>query len=213
MGTDLLLLLGGSILLGHSYGAAFARAQKAGDYPRALHALQLAHRLDPIETDWALLQAQLWKTRDPDRAARLLDQVLRRRPGSYRALIERARLGLLHPKLRPGGKAASERLLRLDPKQPMALLLASEYRFLEGQLKQGLDLLERLHDPAAIANKRKQVLALANRASLAQKIPLMRLAVELKQLGRKLFPADPRFGAGPGTPGTREKPSGKKKNK
>ena len=209
----LLLLCGSSILLGHSYGAAFARAQKAREYPRALHALQLAHRLDPIETDWPLLEAQLWKTRDPARAARLLDQVLRRRPGSYRALIERARLGLPHPKLRPGGKAASDRLLRLDPKHPMALLLASEYRFLDGQLKEGLDLLQRLHDPAAIDTKRKQVLALANRASLAQKIPLMRLAVELKQLGRKLFPADPRFGARAGTPGAKDNRPKKEQNK
>ncbi len=193
-----LLLLGTSILLGHSYGAGFARAQKAGNRERATTEIERAHRVDPLETDWALLEAQMLKTQEPTRAAALLDEVLARRPGSYRALIERAKLGLKHPLLRKGGRTASERLLRLDPRHPMALLLASEYRFLEGSLDQGLALLERLADPDAIARKRNQVSALAKSAPLAQKIPLMRLAVELKNLGRKLFPADQRFAGSKG---------------
>jgi O-antigen ligase len=203
----LLLLLGTSIVLGHSHGAGFVRAQKAHKADLALRQIERAHRFDPIETDWALLLAQVLKTREPNRAADLLDGILARRPGSYRALIERAKLGLTQPLLREGGRAASGRLLQIDSAHPMALLLASEYRFLDGRLKEGLDLLEELADAGAIANKQKQVAALAKRASLAQKIPMMRLVVELGKLGRKLFPADPRFA---GSQGLQEKP--KKEN-
>ncbi len=193
IGSLSLILMGMSIVFGHSFGAAFVRAQKAGLGQEAYTAIDRARRIDPFATDWALLEAQMLKTREPARATALLDLVLHRRPGSYRALIERAKMGLRDPLFQTGGRQASQTLLRLDPSHPMALLLASEYRFLDGKLSQGLSLLERLADPVAIDKKRTQILALAKRAPLAQKIPLMRLAVELRRLGRKLFPADSRF--------------------
>ncbi|GEM_PF-2672869 len=209
----LLLLPGASILSGHVFGASFLRAQdrakraaKAGGalesrelLKKARRAISEAVRLDPLETDWRLLRAQRLRIDRPEGKASLraaaadLEAVLARRPGSYLALLEMARLGLESTALRDRGRKAGERLLRLDPGHPAALQFAVEYAFLDGRFEEALAALERARDKTLCLAHYRQVGAMAARARGARRARLLRLRLELGRLGRKLFPNEDAF--------------------
>ncbi|MFQ5506727.1 MAG: O-antigen ligase family protein, partial [Planctomycetota bacterium] len=130
----LLCLLGVPALLGESHGARFLRAQQKRDLPGVLEALDRAVLLDPFETRWRVLRAQIRRKNraaiqdsNLEELAEELEEVLERRPNDVDALAELAWLGLDRAELRPRGSRALGRLLAIYPSHRAALELRRDY--------------------------------------------------------------------------------------
>lgn len=197
-----LALAGASLLAGEWHGARFFRAKLAKDPVAGLAAIDRAVQLDPLESDWHLLRAQVHHKLGSKVPAQYLEgtladlnAVLDRRPFEYKALVDVAYLGLVHPQVTVGDRRLAEAgfrcvqvLLQLDPAHPQGLWLASEYAFTQGKIADALDFMRRLRSEAWIEKKKKQIAGYRKRAtSQAKKLQYARIELALGKLRSELF--------------------------